>query len=132
METIIVKMKDKLGATKATDEIDVSFTKSKITVRELIEARVHAEVDRYNSKLPEYFQGLVQPSNAEKTINGYKMKERKKVDPEKQIYVALDAFQKSAYFVLIDKYQPETLDQEVSITSLTEITFLKLTPLVGG
>jgi hypothetical protein len=132
METIIVKMKDKLDAGKATDEIDVEFTRNKVTVRELIEARVNAEVNRYNNKLPEYFQGLVQPTHAEKTINGFKMKERKKVDPEKQVYIALDAFQKNAYFLLIDKYQPENLDQEITISPRTEVTFLKLTPLVGG
>ena len=132
METIVVTMKDKTGTGKVTGEIDVKFTSNKVTVRELIEARVHAEVERYNNKLPEYFQGLVQPTHAEKTINGYKMKEKKKVDPEKQVYIALDAFQKNAYFLLIDKYQPDNLEQEITITPRTDISFLKLTPLVGG
>lgn len=132
MESISVKMKDKLGASKVAGEIDVKFTKNKVSVRELIEARVLAEVERYNNKLPEYFMGLVQPTDAEKTINGYKMKERKKVDPEKQVYIALDAFQKNAFFLLIDNYQPDHLDQEITITPHTEVTFLKLTPLVGG
>jgi len=132
METIVVRMKDKTGAGKVTGEIDVSFPRNKVTVRELIEARVQAEVERYNNKMPEYFNGLVQPTDAEKTINGYKMKQRKKVDPEEQVYIALDAFQKNGYFVLIDKFQPEHLDQEITITPSTEISFLKLTPLVGG
>jgi hypothetical protein len=132
MKTIVVKMKDKTGASKVNSEIDVEFMKNRITIRELIEARVYAEVERYNNKLPEYFQGLVQPTNAEKTINGYKMKEKKKIDPEKQVYIALDAFQKNAYFLLIDRYQPDSLDKEITITPQTEVTFLKLTPLVGG
>jgi hypothetical protein len=132
METIVVKMKDKTTAGKVTGEIDIKFARSKITVRELIEARVHAEVERYNNKLPEYFQGLVQPTHAEKTINGFKMKEKKKVDAEKQVYIALDAFQRNGYFLLIDKYQPDNLDQEITITPTTDVSFLKLTPLVGG
>jgi hypothetical protein len=132
METIVVRMLDTTGAGKVTGEIDVKLSKNMITVRELIEARVQAEVERYNNKLPEYFQGLVQPTQAEETINGYKMKERKKVDPEKQIYVALDAFQKNGYFLLIDNIQPESLDQEITITPRTTVSFLKLTPLVGG
>lgn len=132
METIVVRMQDTTGAGKVTGEIDVQLRKKIVTVRELIEARVHAEVERYNNRLPEYFHGLVQPTHAEKTINGYRMKERKKVDPEKQAYVALDAFQKNGYFLLIDNLQPESLDQEITITSKTRISFLKLTPLVGG
>jgi hypothetical protein len=132
METIVVRMQDTTGAGKVTGEIDVQLRKKIVTVRELIEARVHAEVERYNNRLPEYFHGLVQPTHAEKTLNGYRMKERKKVDPEKQAYVALDAFQKNGYFLLIDNLQPESLDQEITITSKTTISFLKLTPLVGG
>jgi hypothetical protein len=132
MEAIVVRMQDTTNVGKVTGEIDVKLSKTRVTVRELIEARVYAEVDRYNNKLPEYFHGLVQPTQAEKTINGFKMKERKKVDPEKQIYVALDAFQKNGYFLLIDNLQPESLDQEIIISPKTSVSFLKLTPLVGG
>ena len=76
--------------------------------------------------------GLVQPTHAERTLNGYKMKERRHIDAEKQVYIALDAFMKNAYFILIDNKQAETLDEEVRISTTSNIRFVKLTPLVGG
>jgi len=102
------------------------------TVKEIIEARVYAEVEAYNQKLPEYFNGLVQPSDTERTLNGYKLRTPRKIDPEKQAYVALDAFQKNGYFILIDDQQAETLEQEILVGTDTSVSFVQLTPLVGG
>jgi hypothetical protein len=82
--------------------------------------------------LPQYFQGLVQPEATEKTINGYKMPKRKLIDAEQQVYIALDAFIHNAYFVLIDQKQAMSLDEMVLLTPETEVSFVKLTPLIGG
>lgn len=132
MNAATLTIKDETSGGEIINEISVSLKSSTVTVREIIEARVEHEVKHYNEKLPQYFQGLVQPTNAEKTLNGYKMRERKKVDPEKQVYIALDAFQKNGYFVLVDDKQAESLEQEVIIKPQTVVSFVKLTPLVGG
>jgi len=127
-----VVIKDSTAGGKILNEISVSFTSELTTVREIIEARVNAEVESYNSRLPEYFRGLVQPADAEKTLNGFKLKERRKVDPEKQCLVALDSFARNGYFIFIDTIQAASLEQMVVINEKTEINFIKLTPLVGG
>ena len=132
MNPVVLTITDRTGAGKIIGEMNISLKTNRVTVKQIIEARVEAEVERYNAKLPEYFNGLVQPTDAEKTLNGYKMKTRKKVDPEKQVYVALDAFQKNGYFVLVDNFQADSLEQGIMITPQTQISFLKLTPLVGG
>ena len=132
MQEVVLRIQDQTGAGKIISEINISLKSNRVTVKEIIEARVIAEVERYNTKLPEYFQGLVQPTHAEKTLNGYKMKERKKVDAEKQIYIALDAFLKNGYFILIDNFQAQELEQQVDIKPSTQLSFVKLTPLVGG
>jgi hypothetical protein len=132
MEQVVLTIRDTTGAGKIINEIDVWLKSSRVTVKDIIEARVIAEVEKYNAQLPEYFHGLVQPTDAERTINGYKMKERKKVDPEKQVYIALNAFTKNGFFLLIDKFQVESLEQEIDISSATQVNFIKLTPLVGG
>ena len=132
MNTVIIKVKDETGSRKVYNEIDISFDRSSITVKDLIEARVFHEVNLYNKKLPEYFNGLVQPTNAEKTLNGYRLRDRKKIDPEKQVYIALDAFQKNGYFILIDNKQADELEQEIVLSPSTKVSFIKLTPLVGG
>lgn len=114
------------------NKITLDVFNEMITVRDLIAARVETEVNSYNKKLPEYFNGLVKPTDAEKTLNGFKIKSRKKIDVEKQTYVALDAFLSNGYFILIDDQQVTDLEQEILVSKTTTINFVKLTPLVGG
>jgi len=132
MSLLALRIKDETASGKTTGEVIVQFDTELISVKDIIRARVTAEVNAYNSKLPEYFNGLVQPNEAEKTINGFKLKQKRKIDAEKQCSAAVDAFGKNAYFVLIDNIQAEGLDQMIVINKNTEISFLKLTPLVGG
>lgn len=127
-----VIIKDETFTGDILNEIEIAVEKELVTVADIISARVNAEVERYNSKSHEFFRGLIQPTNTEKTLNGFKMKKKRKIDPEKQVYVALDAFQKNGYFVLIDNQQAESLEQEVLLTADTTVSFIKLTPLVGG
>ncbi len=128
--TIIIK--DETFAGKVLHELNLEFASETVTVKDIITERVLKEVENYNNQQPEYFKGLIQPSAAEKTLNGYKLKARKKIDGEKQVYTALDAFQKNGFFVLIDNLQSENLEQEVKLSENTSISFVQLTPLVGG
>ncbi|MBC8754363.1 hypothetical protein H2O64_06750 [Kordia sp. YSTF-M3] len=115
------------------NKIEIAVQNEIITVKDVITARVASEVNAYNNKLPEYFKGLIRPTASEKTLNGYKLKNStKKIDIEAQTFIAFDAFQKNGYLVLIDDQQAETLTQEVLVTNTTTISFVKLTPLVGG
>ena len=132
MSAITLTIKDETAGGKTTNEINVSFASELTTVKEIITARVTAEVDQYNNKMPEYFKGLIEPGDAERTLNGFKLKEKRKVDAEKQCLIALDAFQKNGFFLLVDNIQSESLEQMVVINTNTNISFVKLTPLVGG
>ncbi|MCE7996995.1 MAG: hypothetical protein HEP71_33865 [Roseivirga sp.] len=125
-------IKDETAGGDILNEISIQIEKERITVRDIIASRVEAEVKNYNTRLPEYFRGLVQPSASEQTLNGFKMKKGKEVDVEKQVYTALEAFQQNAYFLLVDDTQCEDLDEELLLNQHTTISFIKLTPLVGG
>lgn len=129
---ITLSIKDESFAGKVLNELLVRFKSEKITLRELIEARVRSEVENYNAKPPAYYNGLVEPTDSEKTINGMKLHSRKQIDAEKQVYVALDAFQKNGFFVLVENKQCTSLDQKIELHGDTSISFIKLTPLVGG
>src|SRR5882762_1278747 len=128
----IVNITDKVGLGKVVQEFEISLPGETVSVRDLIEARIRQEVADYNDRLPDYYMGIVQPADAEKALNGFRMKDRKKIDAEKQVYIALDAFQNNAYFILVDNKQVESLEQQVQISSNTRVSFVKLTPLVGG
>ncbi len=129
---MLIAIKDETFAGDLLNEIELEFASELVTVKDIIEARVLEEVRRYNDKRPEFFNGLVEPSDAERTLNGFKLKNRRAVDAEKQVYIALDAFTRNAFFMLVDDRQAETLEEEVRLSKSTRISFVKLTPLVGG
>ncbi|WP_420386607.1 hypothetical protein [Roseivirga sp.] len=129
---ILFKIKDETSGGDIINEIECKIESERILVRDLIALRVRTEVEAYNNKVPEYFYGLVKPTESEKTLNGFRLLNKKWLDVEGQIYVALEAFQKNGFFVLVDNRQCESLDEELLVNSESEISFLKLTQLVGG
>jgi hypothetical protein len=123
---------DETFTGRVLNEITLEFDITTVLLKDIIAARVEKEVALYNERVTEYFNGLVEPTDAEKTLNGYKLKNKNRIDAEKQVYVALDAFMKNGYFVLVDKIQADSLEQPVQISKNTTVSFVKLTPLVGG
>ncbi len=132
MAKIDVKLKDETLGGKIINEIILSLESEIVMVKDILRARVYQEVEKYNFKLPEYFNGLVQPEEAEVTLNGYRLKNKRVIDQEKQFYVACDAYLKNSFFILIDDKQVNSLEQEVLLLKDMNISFVKLTPLVGG
>jgi hypothetical protein len=104
----------------------------KLTVRELIRGRVYQEVQDHNRKTGDVFRGFIQPEESEKTLNGWKVKKPRQLDWKKQFDRALEAFEANQVLILINDKQAESLDDEFVIEPMTRVTFLKLTPLVGG
>jgi hypothetical protein len=103
-----------------------------MAVRELIRTRVEQEVAAFNGQQTEYFQGLIQPTAAELTLNGYRMPRQQRVDPIEQVQRAIAAFEHNGFVILVDDQQVERLEDIVVLGSTTVVTFLKLVPLVGG
>ena len=112
--------------------ITLDLPEPTITARELIRARVFEEVRSYNQELPERFEGLVQPADAERELNGYRLKKRRPLDWHEQSRVALEMFARNGFVLLVDDRQVESLEEEIRMRPDTRVTFLKLVPLVGG
>jgi len=104
----------------------------RMTAREIIRARIYQEVQDFNLNQREQFRGLVQPTEAEQTFNGSKLKRHRPIDWEKQFAEALRAFDSNGFFMLVGERQAESLDELFEVKVDTEITFVKLVPLVGG
>lgn len=103
-----------------------------ITVRELIRSRVYQEVQDYNHSQPEYFRGLVQPTDAEQLLNGFKLRKRRTLDWKPQFEKAITGFEANQIIILINDQQVSSLDEEIEIKPGTLVSFLRLTLLVGG
>lgn len=110
----------------------LDFLTEQITVRELIRSRVYQEVKDFNTQQPEFFRGLIQPTETEQTLNGYKLRKPRKIKWETQVEKALTAFQSNGFIILVDDEQVTELEEEITIAPETSITFMKLVPLVGG
>jgi hypothetical protein len=123
---------DETAAGQKTNTFTLDCLTERMTVRELIRARICQEVQDYNQREPEYFRGLVEPTNAERVLNGYKLKARHKIDWQEQYQRALDAFGRNGFFILVGDKQAESLDEEFQVKVDTEVSFVKLVPLVGG
>lgn len=125
---------DQTASGDTVHTIPIEFPSERITVRDLIRERIYQEVQDYNRKTEPTFYGLVQPADAERLLNGaeYRRAAHRPIDWKLQFAKAIEAFSKNAFFILIDDQQAEELDQEVVIGRGTQISFVRLTPLVGG
>jgi hypothetical protein len=113
-------------------EFVVNLLTERVTARELIRSRVHQEVEDFNLKQPEVYRGLVQPTDTEVTLNGFKLKKRRQLDWKEAFDKAVQAFEANRVLLLVDDAQAQTLEQEFVVTPKSRVTFLRLTPLVGG
>lgn len=127
-----IRIKDESISGNTNNSFSIEVDSDTISVGEIIKNRIFEEVKKYNQRMPEFFNSLVQPTNTEKELNGFKFKVKRQIDPEKQYYLALDAFQKNGFFMIINGEQVDELEEQVAVIDNMEVSFIKLTPLVGG
>lgn len=114
------------------DAWHLEIFEERLPLREVIRRRVFQEVAEHNARRSGEFRGLVQPTQTERDLNGARMYEHRWMDPNRQYDRAVEAFGRNGFIVLIDDRQVDDLDAQVELRTGTEITFLRLVPLVGG
>src|SRR5690349_20626938 len=105
-----------LGAENHRFTLD--FPTERITVRELIRERVYQEVQDYNRQKAGAFRGLVQPTDAELTLNGpdagrFKLKPGREIDWKAQFAKACEAYERNRILILAGDRQTESLDETI-------------------
>jgi hypothetical protein len=116
---------------------EMRLVSERITMRELMQRRIEDEVAEINAGLKEPFP-LVVPTMWEQRLNGRTGKppavrgSHERVDAGKQLAAAIEAFGKGRIVVIVGDRQVSDLDAPLTLTPGTEVTFLKLVPLVGG
>jgi hypothetical protein len=123
---------DETTAGQRSDGWHLEIFEERLSLREIIRRRVFQEVAEHNARGAQVFRGLVQPTGAEQTLNGFRLAKPRRVDAEEQFARAVEAFSRNGFVVLVDDRQVEELDALIELKMGTEITFLKLVPLVGG
>ena len=133
-----ITIQDQNLAGKVLHELFLKFRTNRISAAELIAERVRQEVAAYNDRAADALlrHSLVIPTDRGDIViqepRGKKGANPQPVDAEKQIAIALKAFEQNAFFILADNRQLETLDDTVCLHDGLVVNFIKLTPLVGG
>lgn len=131
--TVILKTVDQVPGAPIAAGPELSFQVGQVTVREIIRARVTADIERHNNeRQPRKFVGLVQPPVEELELNPRRPELPRALDAERQIEVALEAVRKGRVIVLFNGEQVTDIDAPLIVTPVSEARFLRLVPLVGG
>jgi hypothetical protein len=139
---VALKMFDRPLGGKQMLARELRVVSDRMTVQELIERRVDAEIAELEGKaaseISHHNSLLVIPSFVETILNGRKTYgearalKSHKIDRQAQIDVVTIAFRSNQLLMLVDNQQVTSLDQFVAFTENSSITFIKLVPLVGG
>jgi hypothetical protein len=127
-----VTVVDETTTGAAADQWMLDVVEERLPLREVIRRRVFQEVAEFNARSGVVFRGLVRPTDAEAELNGFRLREHRRIDPERQTALALEAFGRNGFVVLVGDRQVEGLDEVVELPLGAEVTFLKLVALVGG
>jgi len=130
---LAVTIVDETTTGEIVRKTQLRLVSERLTLRELITQRIRAEVEKFNAQREhDLFVGLVQPTDTERKLNGYRLRKPRLISYDEQLALALRAFESNGYVVLIDDKQVDGLETAVTLTEHSKIGFLKLVPLVGG
>ncbi|MCC6780755.1 MAG: hypothetical protein IT537_29620 [Hyphomicrobiales bacterium] len=123
---------DETTSGERAGALTLEFLTERVTVRELIRSRVYQEVTEYNARLPKHPGVPVQPSEAERLLNGERARPHQRLDWLASYDKALKSFAGNGFLLFVGDRQLLDLDEEVDLHYDTSVAFLKLVPLVGG
>lgn len=127
-----IVMTDTTASGAETARLLLDDAPSPVKLRELIRHRVREEVTRYNANPAPRFNGLVQPTDSDRTLNGYVLRRPRALDWQAQANAAVAAFARNGFFVFVGDRQVDDLDEELTLAELDVVSFVRLVPLVGG
>jgi hypothetical protein len=127
-----ITVRDETTGGQTDHTFSLEFLTEKIDVRELVRSRVYQEVQDFNRETHSEFRGLVQPTDAERTLNGFRLRKPRQINWKEQFQQATDAFEAGRILILVNDRQMSSLDDEIVLSPGTDVAFLRLMPLVGG
>lgn len=128
----VLRIYDETPGGPRAEPTTLRLASERITAADLIRRRVTEEVEAYNANRAEVFRGLVQPTESERVLNGFKPRRQRKLSVDNQVNVALDGFRNNGFLLLFDDRQVDDPDEWLTVTPDSHAVFIKLVPLVGG
>jgi hypothetical protein len=129
---VLLKTLDQVPGVGTMERTPLTFQTHEVSARDIVRARVTAEVERHNSaEEPGPFDWFT-PAEPERALNAPRRDRRRPLDTECQIEVAFEAIRKRRVILLFNGVQVEDIDQPLLLTPVSEARFLRLVPLAGG
>jgi len=116
---------------------ELRLASERITARALIRRRTAEEVAQVNQRRNDVHLGttrslLIRHTEAEAKLNAPKPRPTKLFDETEEFQAAVRAFEQKRFIMLFDDRQIIDLDEEIAVTSTSEMIFLRLVSLAGG
>ena len=127
-----VNVIDEATSGEKTNAMTLDFLTEEVTVREVIRSRVYQEVTEHNARQAIGRPPLVSLTRSERDLNGVKTGSGKRLDWEQQFETAIQAFEGNGFLLFAGGRQLLDLDEKIELRHDTDVTFLRLVPLVGG
>jgi len=131
------KIVGRRGLSAAPVELDLGA--AVVTVRDLLGTIVREQVDAFRNRKQEakVLRILTERDLAEglevgRITSGDQKPDDRVPDTQRAIEAALTAFEDGFYYMFVNETQMERLDQVVDQGELTDVLFVRLTPLAGG
>src|SRR5262249_61870277 len=124
--TMMLKILDQTPGIGTVEGPEISFEVCEVSAREIIRARVEAEVARHNSA--EVSPGFVRwatPAGPERALNGARRERRRPLDVERQGEGAVEALRKSPVSLMFNGGQGEAIEAPLPRTPGTEARLLR-------
>lgn len=137
MTATSVLVEDKVAGKPPSQKYQLQLPDDRILVRDLIRLYVIDQVERFNLKVASNQTPIDCSSRhqgeEERVLNPSRpIKNQRRRECEAECERAFSAFSANGFFLLVDGNQVNDLDEVIEIKSDTSISFLRLTPLVGG
>jgi hypothetical protein len=96
---VTVSIRDQGSGRKTAERALMLDVPAAVTLRDLIRTRVREEVAKANASIGEgrEFRTLVQPTEAEATLNGYRLRKGRTIDWQRQADDAEKAFGRNGF-----------------------------------
>lgn len=128
----LVRLQDLTPMGQLLHEFELALPAPSVTVRQLIETRVRAEVEAYASGRRHAGYQLFEADEVELLLNQHDVKLPSKLSVERQVAIALKGFESNQFFIIINDSQVTSLDEPVFAADTEKVEFVRLIALVGG
>ena len=112
-------------------EYELPMPSRVVTLRELIERRVRAQVEDYVAGGAAARAALFEVDEVERILNAHGASPAT-LDAERHVTRALAGFEGNAYVVIVNGVQVCSLDAPLPADAGTDVRFMRLVPLAGG